>query len=322
MLDNKTIYRKTLVFSLRRLLWDLLSIAVFAAICGAGFLLADKLSDNGLIGLLIGAVAGLIVLVIVMRFLSYRYKAGQIAMMTRGITEGELPNDVLGEGRRVVKERFVTVAAFFAATKVISGIFDQLGRLITKAGEAIGGDTGSAVGSAVSAVISTIVRYLCDCCLGWVFYRKDVKSMRATCEGAVLFFRHGKTFAKNMGRVFGIGLASLLVIGGVFGAGAYLIFAQFPQTFVRISQEFVEMAAKNPDIPAFLTNPSTAMIAAAALVGAAFWAILHSVFIRPFVLVGVLRNYINSGMNDIPDEESFRLLDGKSKKFRTAHAEI
>ena len=51
--------------------------------------------------------------------------------------------------------------------------------------------------SVISSVISVVVSYLCDCCLGWVFYRQDVKSAKATCEGAVLFFKHWKTLAKN-----------------------------------------------------------------------------------------------------------------------------
>ena len=76
------------------------------------------------------------------------------------------------------------------------------------------------------------------------------------------------------------------------------------------------------EISEFLKDPKMLMIVAAALTGVIVWSILHSVFIRPFVLVGVLRNYINSGMNDIPSEESFHLLDGKSKKFREAHAKI
>jgi hypothetical protein len=39
------------------------------------------------------------------------------------------------------------------------------------------------------------------------------------------------------------------------------------------------------------------------------------------VLVGVLRNYIQSGINDIPTEESFAVLDGKSEKFKKLHQE-
>ncbi len=72
----------------------------------------------------------------------------------------------------------------------------------------------------------------------------------------------------------------------------------------------------------FLQDPQMLVIAAAALVGVVIWAILHSVFIRPFVLVGVLRNYMNSGISDIPTENSFAVLDGKSRKFRKLHAEL
>ena len=321
-MDNKQIYKATLCFSIRRALWDILALVVLGGLCYGGFLIADKATDKGLIGLLIGGVIGLIAIVIFMRWVSYKYKAGQIAMMTKGVTEGTLPEDVLGEGEKVVKARFKTVAAFFAVTGVIKGIFNQLGRGITAAGQAIGGDTGGAVGSAVSSAIQVVVSYLCDCCLGWVFYRAEVKATKATCEGAVLFFKHGKTLAKNMGRVFGIGLASLIAIGGVFTGIFYLIASNFPVVFNNIFNEIQDAAARNGGtLPTWLNNPQILMIAGCVLGGIIIWSIIHSVFIRPFVLVGVLRNYIQSGINDIPTEESFKVLDGKSAKFKKLHQE-
>ena len=321
-MDNSAIYKKTLGFSLRRALWDLLVLLVLGGACTAGFFIAEKTTDKGLVGLGIGAVIGIIIMVIILRFVSYYLKAGQIAMMTRGIVEGELPDDVIAEGKKAVKERFTTVAVFYAATGVIKGIFNQLGRVITRVGESVGGDAGSTVGSAISTAIQVVVSYLCDCCLGWVFYRKEVKSARATCEGAVLFFRHGKTLARNLGRIFGIGLLSLIAIGGVFGGIAWLILSRFPATFENLAEEISEAAARGSSkIPDFLTNPDTLVIAAAVLIGVIIWSIIHSVFIRPFVLTGVLRNYINSGIDDIPDEAAFAVLDGKSAKFKKLHAE-
>ena len=317
-MDNKQIYKATLCFSIRRVLWDLLALLVWAGVMALGFFIAEKAADKGLIGLAIGGVIGLIALVIFLRWLSYKYKAGQIAMMTKGITEGELPQDVMGEGQKIVKERFATVAAFFAVTRVIKAIFDQLGRGISAAGRAIGGDAGGTAGDVVSSVIQVIVSYLCDCCLGWVFYRKDVKATKATCEGAVLFFKHGKTFFRNMGRVFGMGLATLVVIGGAFTGIFYLIASRFPAVFERLYQELAESSTS---MPAWLNSPTVLMIAAAAIGGLIVWAFFHSVFVRPFVLVGVLRNYIQSGINDIPTEESFAVLDGKSEKFRKLHQE-
>ena len=321
-MDNRQVYKATLCFSIRRILWDILGFLGWAALSVGGLYIADKTTDKGLIGLAVGGLIGLIVLVFFLRWVSYKYKAGQIAMMTKGVTEGTLPDDVLGEGNRVVKERFATVAAFFAVTGVIKGIFNQLGRGITKIGEAIGGDNGSTVGSVISSAIQVVVSYLCDCCLGWVFYRKDVKATKATMEGAVLFFRHGGTLLKNMGRVFGIGLASLAAIGGAFFGIFYLIASRFPLVFDKVFREITESAARSGDaLPAWLSSPAMLMVIAAAVGGVIVWALIHSVFIRPFVLVGVLRNYIQSGMDDIPTESSFAALDSKSAKFRKLHSE-
>ena len=316
-MTNKQIYKATLCFSTRRIFLEFMGFLVWILLAIAGFYIADKAMDKGLIGLAIGTVIGLIAIIIFIRWVSYKYKAGQIAMMTKGITEGELPSDVLAEGKKVVKERFRTVAAFFAVTGVIKGIFHQIGRGITAAGKAIGGDSGETIGSIISTIIQVIVAYLCDCCLGWVFYRKDVKATKATLEGSVLFFKHGKTLLKNMGRVFGIGLATLVSIGGVFGAGLYLIFVQFPVLFETLLSEIKEVA-ENGDInlPTWLDTPNVLMIVAAAIGGIIIWSLIHSVFIRPLVLVGVLRNYIESGKDNIPSEASFAELDSKSSKFK------
>ena len=320
-MNNRDIYQKTVGFSVRRLLWDIAAFLILAVLAGAGYLLAEKLTNRGLIGLGIGAVAGIVAVAIFLRYVSYTYKAGQIAMMTRAVAEGSLPEDVIGEGKRAVKERFATVAAFFAVTRIISGIFSQLGNAISSIGEKLGGDNGKTVGSAISIIIQVIVAYLSDCCLGWVFYRKGVKAARATCEGAVLFFRHGKTLAKNMGRVFGMGLASLAVIGGAFTCAFYLIASRFQALFTRLGAEVAEAAARlEAAIPAYVTEPNSLMCICAGIAGVILWGIIHTAFIRPYVLVGVLRNYIESGMQEIPSEASFAMLDSKSARFKKLHA--
>ena len=64
------------------------------------------------------------------------------------------------------------------------------------------------------------------------------------------------------------------------------------------------------------------MIVCAVILGVMVWSVLHGAFVKPFVLVGVLRNYILSGMDDVPNEASFRMLAGKSKKFDKLRAQI
>ena len=322
-MTNKEIYSRTIGFSIRRLLYDLLTFAILGALSVAGFIIAEKIADVGLLGLAIGLIVGIVVVIFLLRYISYTFKAGQIAMMTRAITTGSLPDDVIGEGKKAVKERFLTVALFFTATGIIKGIFQQLGKALTGVGKAVGGDTGETIASVIDTAIQVVVAYLCDCCLGWVFYRKEENAARATCEGAVLFFKHGKTLAKNLGRVFGMGLASLLAIGGVLSGIFYLIASRFPAFFTMLAGEIAELAAEEGSkIPAYLTNPSTLMIAASVLAGVIVWNIIHGAFVRPFVLTGVLKNYLESGMNDIPTEESFALLDSKSPKFAKLHGEL
>ena len=66
----------------------------------------------------------------------------------------------------------------------------------------------------------------------------------------------------------------------------------------------------------------TARTAAAIICGIIIWSIIHGTFLRPFVLTGVLRNYIQSGIDDIPTESSFAALDSKSAKFRKLHEQL
>ncbi len=321
-MDNRQIYRRILVFSWRRLLWEILAFLVFAVLGAVGFYAADKFTDKGLIGLAIGLLIGLVILIVLLRYVSYIYKAGQIAMISKAVSEGELPEDVLEEGRRTVRSRFLTVTLFYAATSVIKGIFNQLGRVITNVGNSIGGDTGKGIAGAINTAIQVLVAYLCDCCLGWVFYRKDQNAAKATCEGAVLFFKHGKTLAKNMGRIFGLGLLSFLVIGGIFTAIFYPIFSGFKTAFANLAAEFAQAAANgSTKIPEWFQDPANLVIVSSILAAAILWNILHATFVRPYVLVGVMRNYMVSGMNDIPDEASFKLLDDKSPKFAKLHQE-
>ena len=320
-MTNKQIYRKTLTFSLRKLFIDLIALVAVGAFATLGFVLMDRYNSEGLVGLLIGLIVGMIIIAIIMHFIGYTYKAGQIAMMTKGVTEGTLPDHVYREGKKAVKERFGTVAVFYLVTNAIRSIFNALARGINALGKAVGGERGGQVADAVNSAIQVVIGFLCDCCLGWVFYRKEVSAAKATCEGAVIFFKHGKTLIKNVGRIFGMGLLSLLLIGGaLFGLG-YFIFLQFPQTFELLAGEISQMDINmDAQIAQYLQDPKTLTIIAAAVIAVIIWSFIHSTFVRPFILVGVLRNFTAEGIKDIPTEESFSVLDGKSAKLAKLRA--
>lgn len=321
-MDNKSIYKKTIGFSLWRVFWDTIAAIAFFGFTIAGFIVMDRAANQALIGLGIGAILGGIAAWFILHFIGYTYKAGQIAMMAEGVDKGELPENTIEEGRKIVKERFSTVSSYYLVTRIIKIIFGQIGTGITAVGKAVGGDTGGTIGGVISGVINTIIAYLCDCCLGWVFYKKDEPAKKATMEGAAIFFKHGKTLIKNLGRIFGISLISFIIIGGAFFGIAYLVLQAFPDAMGNLQSATIDIFNKSGEaVPEILQNIVTFNVACSFIIGVIVWSILHSTFIRPFILIGVLRNFINSGKEEKITEKDFAELDKKSKKFAKLHAE-
>ena len=313
-MTNFQVYKKTLIFSLIIFLVDLIPLGILAGAAIGGFYIArGGEPGSGVFGLIIGLVLGAIIGAVFNLLVTNRIKAAQIAMMTKGVADNALPETgVVKAGFDEVHGRFAKITVFFIVTSAIKGVFRQIGRGITKLGSAVGGDVGGSIGSAIDSAIQTLIGYLADCCLGWVMYRKDQGVATSACEGAVIFFKHGKTLIRNIGRIFGMGALSFLVIGGAFFGIGYLVFSQFPTLAQTIATEIAEFGE---DVPAWLTNPSTVIIAAAALGGIIIWSILHSVLIRPFILVGVLRNFMAAGKEHMPTEEDFKELDRTSPRF-------
>lgn len=317
-MTNFQVYRKTISFSLLIFAVDLLALAVVGGCAAAGFfIMINSSAELALVGLVIGLIIGIILAVLIGIFVTNRIKAAQIAIMVKGVTEGALPDQAFKEGFNEIKGRFGKITAFFFITNAIKGIFRQLGRTVNRIGTAVGGDTGNAVTSAIDSAIQTLIGYLCDCCLAWILFRKDESSAKAGCEGAVIFFKHGKTLFRNIGRIFGMGFLSFLIIGGVFGLGFYLVFTQFPQIFEPVSKALVQaMSGEGSELPPeIISNPTYLTIFVSAILAIVMWSVLHSVLVRPFILVGVMRNFMAAGQKDMPKESDFAELANKSPRF-------
>ncbi len=318
------VYRKTLGFSFISFLVDLLTFFAFVGLPTAGFFIFNRSSGSaGLVGLVVGFVIGIIVVILVTIFISNRVKAAQISMMVKGVVDGELPNHCVKAGFGEIRGRFGKITVFYFITNAIKNIFRQIGRFLNKLGTAIGGEVGGTVTSVVDSAVQTLIAYLCDCCLGWILYQKDTNPFKAGCEGCAIFFKNGKSLLRNVGRIFGMGFLSFAVIGGAFFGLSYVIFMQFPQMFEALVVEFEEIAASDGGtVPEFFASPYYLMLVFCGATGVIFWSILHSVLIRPFILVGVLRNFMAAGLKDRPTENDFAQVAAKSPKFAKLQSRI
>ena len=321
-MTNFQVYKKTLPFSLVMFLVSIVSLLIMAGTGTAGYFMMES-AGHALAGLIVGFVIGIVLIILINIFVVNRIKAAQIAMMTKGVTEDALPDHTFREGFNEIRGRFGKITAFFFITSAIKSIFRQLGRAITGVGRVVGGQAGESVASAIDSAIQVLIGYLCDCCLGWILYRKEINSARAGCEGAVIFFKHGKTLLRNIGRIFGMGLVSLLVVGGAFTGVFYLIFNQFPAMFNSLSTTILEILESGEgEISPLMYEPQFLKLYISLLFGIILWSSFHSVLVRPFILVGVLRNYMAAGKEDIPSEADFAELDKKSPRFAKLHKSI
>ena len=318
-MTNFQVYKKVLSFSLLHFAVDLLAFFVLAGCASAGFFIFNNSTDRAFIGLAIGTVVGIILALLITIFIGNRIKAAQIAMIAKAVTENQLPEHTFKEGFNEIKGRFGKITAFFFITNAIKAIFRQITRVINKVGRALGGQTGDAITSVIDTGVQVLLGYLCDCCLGWIFFRKDMNSARAGCEGAIIFFKKGKTLIRNIGRIFGMGILSLLLVGGACFGILVLIFHFLPQMFVALSAEIMEVVERSggnvADIPEVITNPTFLSLIVAGLAALILWSAIHSVFARPFILVGVMRNFMAAGQEDMPTDKDFAELANKSPRF-------
>ena len=120
-----------------------------------------------------------------------------------------------------------------------------------------------------------------------------------------------------------MGLLGLIIVGGAFFGIFYGIFSLVPSAFNSLSLEVAEsMTRLEITDMDFLKDPKTLMLVMAGVLAIVLYSMAHSVFIRPFILVGVLRNFTASGIKDIPTEEEFAKLNEKSPKFAKLYGSI
>ena len=303
-MKNSEIYKRTLRFSWMNVLVKLIGVVIMLALPTIAFALTASQGEMVAVAATsIAFIVGLVLFALIARYIGYLYTAGQIAMMTEGIATGELPADVYAAGKQRVKQKFVTASVYFALMSIIGAISAQ----ITNAINAVAG-SNNPVGNALSMVISVVLTYVNYCSLGWVFLHDEQSSFKSTCDGAVIYFQNWKTLLKNAAKIIGFTLISLVVIGGIFSVMAFFVLGAIPPVVQALSvvDEILEVDA------------NVSFYVSCVIVGVILWYIPQSALVQPYILVSVLRSYIETGMANPPKVDVYGKLTNISRSFRKA----
>ena len=318
-MGNVEIYRKTLRFSVMRLLVTILGIFIIVALPLATFLVTAGIGEVACaVATFVAFIAGIVVFVLIIRYCGYLFTAAQVAMITEGVSKGTLPDDVYAAGKQAVKRRFVTTSVYFALWSITKAITNQITAGLNALGRVAdaGNNAGpaSTVAGIVSTVISVVLEYLNYCSLGWVFLNADHSPFKNTCDGAVVYFQNWKTLLQNAGKVIGITAVSLVVIGGAFFGLGYLAFGSIPSLTAVLAD--LDASATLDDGSA--VPPGTSLIILCVVVALLLWGGIRSAFVKPFILISVMRRYIEAGLANPPKVDLYGKLAGMSAGFRKA----
>ena len=332
------IYKATFRFTLMRILMGLISILLIIGLPVIAFLVSGSAEDELRIGICIGAfIVALIVVGLLSHFVGYIFKAGQISVAANAIASDSLPQDPYSEGKAAVKKRFGTVAVFFAIEKIINAIVHQLTNGVTKVTQKIGGDnnnTAGTIGAIINLVISAMLKFLCSCCMAWVFIHPGVNAWRSACDGAIVYFKNWKDLIKNTGKVIGFALLSLAIIGGAIFGVSHLVLHN-DKNIVSMSEELVTFINENDEeITAAAEDGDSAEVVEFAkhltadqwrlifegVIALILWGIIHNALVDPYIMISVMNRYIKAGLASAPERGLDSKLCGLSKSYKKAMA--
>ena len=124
-MKNSEIYRRTLKFSVIRLVRTvlcviLLAVLPLAAFVGTGVAGLDEMIQLAATG--VAFIVALIIFYVVAHYGGYLLTAGQVAMITEGVATGELPEDTYTAGKQAVKSRFATASVYYGLWSITRAI--------------------------------------------------------------------------------------------------------------------------------------------------------------------------------------------------------
>ena len=308
-MKNSQIYAKILTFSFWRMIYSLLGILSLIALP----LIAGALTYSNLtvfaIAVIVALLVGIVLNYLLSRYASYMITCGQIAMIERGLSTGEMPKNVFKAGKEAVKARFVTANVYFVLKGITSSITREITSVVDKfTGDSKKNDTASTVGSLISLGIAVVLEYVNYCSLAWVFHKKEQNAFKSTCDGAVIYFQNWKTLLGNVGKILGITVLSLAVICLPLIVGSVVLF---------VGVEPLAMFCEAIDT-VFELELGTVSMMSALVVGIMLWAALHGAFVKPYIMVSVMRGYIAAGDANPPKVDIYGKIADVSKSFKKA----
>lgn len=195
-----TIFARTMKFVWLRLALGMAvtvaSIIIFAITVGVSKLVGAE--PVNVAGLTIWFLLSAIVYGLVMNYAGYMLKAAHIAVVAKAVTTGQIPDNMVEEGKAMVIKRFGATNVYLVLDRLIGGAVRELQKTVGKVGNIFSGVPGmDKVVEFLQTFIGIALGYIDECCLGYTFYKEGEGAFKAGCDGVVIYFQNIKKLLKT-----------------------------------------------------------------------------------------------------------------------------
>lgn len=194
------VFRKTMNFVWMKLALGGAAI-LFSIVVGLIMLGLSSLDDTGVFSvyaLMIWLVVSLAGVGISQHYLGYILKAGHIAVVTRLLSTGSLPENSFEYARETVKKKFATAAAYLAVDRLVSGAVKQINGGLDIVGNILGKIPGmDSLVSFAKTFVNIALGNVDECCMAYTFYKGEQSAFKSAADGVVIYFQNWKTILKN-----------------------------------------------------------------------------------------------------------------------------
>lgn len=241
-MSTKSIYFGTMKFILGKLLLGMAALVICGILGAICIPLVEKL---GLFPIFIWLALSAAAYGGLNYYFGYLLKAGHIAVITKAVVDGALPEDMWNYGVQSVKKRFITTNVYYIIDNSINGAVKQINKVVDKADNIFGEIPGiSTLLSFVKVFIGIALGYIDECCLGYTFLHMEENAFKCACDGVVIYFQNWKKLLKSatvtslvvVAVTFLLTLVPFLLLGGLFTLlNTHFAFALLPAILLAMA---------------------------------------------------------------------------------------
>ena len=285
-MSTKDIYFGTFGFVIKKFLLGLASILACVLFALIFIPLVTKI---GMFSIILWIILSAAVYGILNRYLGYMIKVGHIAVISKAVVDGAIPENSWSYAVASVKKRFISANVYYVIDNLVSGAVKQINGVVDKADSLLGGIPGvSAVLSFAKMFINISLGYIDECCLAYTFFRPEENAFKCACDGVVIYFQNWKKLLKSAA------VTALIVVG------VTLLFSVVPFILFGLIISAIGFNFLYALIPAVLLGMS-----------------LKSAFLDSFILIRTMKSYMEVAPSTELKVDIYDKLCKLSSKFKS-----